>query len=100
MNGCGSDLANSYLHAGTKNKSINIVMFSWDTMTPVVECCDTATLTPTMGAKHSQTTAIDVEDKTTGVERNSVMSQPNHKYSSLKNKNMFPRNIVPHEVLL
>ena len=31
-----------------------------------------------MEVKHSQTTKTDVEDKTTGVERSSVMSLPNH----------------------
>ena len=53
-------------------------MFSSGTMTPVVECSDTATLTHTMEVKHSQTTKTDVEDKTTGVERRSVMSQQNY----------------------
>ena len=62
-------------NADTQSESID--MFSMDTMTPGVECNDTATLAHTMEANHSQTTKIDVEDKTTGVERSYVMSQPN-----------------------
>ena len=74
INNCYHSVQTS--HAGTLSESID--RFSNNTMTPVVECSDTSTLTHTMEVRHSQTTKIDEADKTTGVERRSFMNPPNH----------------------
>ena len=60
------------------------IHYGFSNMNTAVECSDTVTLTHTMEAKHSQTTKIDMEDETTGVDRSSVISLPNPQLYSTK----------------